>query len=169
MENLRLRDDCQSEQHIRGSPQVSLRGQSSQLVNGQSDQAKDVLKQLQVCANHPEEASSMDKRQRKMTNKGREYRKEFLGKKRTNLVSRIIRKSSEIDVLLYSHQNDVAVKEELAQLNDIFKLVEDINQEMIELDDNYTEELWFTDIDEKVFSFKACVRYFLTNFYFFTK
>ena len=25
---------------------------------------------------------------------------------------------------------------------------------MIELDDNYTEELWFTDIDEKVFSFK---------------
>ena len=69
-------------------------------------------------------------------------------------MSRIIRKSSEIDVLLYSHQNDVTVKEQLAQLSDIFKLIEDINQEMIELDDNYTEELWFTDIDEKVFSFK---------------
>ena len=40
MENLRLRDDYQSEQHIRGSQQVSLRGQSSQLVDGQSDQAK---------------------------------------------------------------------------------------------------------------------------------
>ena len=50
--------------------------------------------------------------------------------------------------------NDVTVKEQLAQLSDIFKLIEDINQEMIELDDNYTEELWFTDIDEKVFSFK---------------
>ena len=96
----------------------------------------------------------MDKRQRKTTDKGMEYRKVILDKKRTNLVSRIIRKSSEIDVLLYSHQNDVTVNEELAQLNDTFKLIEDINQEMIELDDNYTEELWFTDIDEKVFSFK---------------
>ena len=69
-------------------------------------------------------------------------------------MSRIIRKSSETDVLLYSHKNDVTVKEELAQLSDTFKLIEDINQEMIELDDKYTEELWFTDIDEKVFSFK---------------
>ena len=97
---------------------------------------------------------------RKITVKGRGYRKEILDKKRTNLVPRIIRKSSEIDVLLYSHQNDVTVKEqlavieELAQLSDIFKLIEDINQEMIKLDDDYTEQLWFTDIDEKVFSFK---------------
>ena len=34
MENLRLRDDCQMEKHITGSYQVSLRGQSSQLVDG---------------------------------------------------------------------------------------------------------------------------------------
>ena len=154
MENLRLRDDCQMEEHITGSHQVSLRGQSSQLVDGQSNQAKDVLKQLEVCAAHPEEAGNMNKRQRKITNNGREYRKQILDKKRTNLVSRIIRISSEIDVLLYSHQNGVTVKKQLAQLSDIFKLIEDINQEMIELDDNYTEELWFTDIDEKVFSFK---------------
>ena len=124
------------------------------MIDGQSNQAKDVLKWLQACAAQPEEAGNMDKRERKVTDKGREYRKEILDKKRTNLVSRIIRKSSEIDVLLYSHQNDVIVKEQLAQLSDIFKLIEDINQEMIELDDNYTEELWFTDIDEKVFSFK---------------
>ena len=64
-------------------------------------------------------------------------------------MSRIIGKSSEIDVLL-----DVTVKEQLTQLRDIFKLIEDMNQEMIELDDNYTEELWSTDIDEKLFSFK---------------
>ena len=71
-----------------------------------------------------------------MTDKGREYRKEILDKKRTNLVSRIIRKSSEIDVLLYSHQNDVNVKDQLAQLSEIFNLIEDINQEMIKLDEN---------------------------------
>ena len=51
-------------------------------------------------------------------------------------MSRIIRKSIEIDVLLYSRQNDVTVNEELAQLNDTFTLIEDINQEMKELDDN---------------------------------
>ena len=61
MENLRLRDDCQREEHITGSHQVSLRGQSSQLVDGQSNQAKDVLKQLEVCAAYHEEAGSMEK------------------------------------------------------------------------------------------------------------
>ena len=115
-----------------------MREQSSQLVDGQSNQAKDVLKQLEVCAAHTEEVSSINKRQRKTTDKGREYRKDILDKKGTNLVLRIIRKSSETDVLLYSHQNDVIVKEELAQLSEIFKLIENINQEMRELDDNYT-------------------------------
>ena len=52
MENLRLRDDCQREEHITGSHQVSLRGQSSHLVDGQSNQAKDVLMQWKVCAAH---------------------------------------------------------------------------------------------------------------------
>ena len=160
MENLRQRDDCQREERITGSHQVSLKGQSSQLVDGQSNQAKDVLKQLEVCVPHPEEAGNLDKRQRKMTDKGREYRKKILDKKRTNLVSRSNRKSIEIDDLLYSHQN-VTVKKELAQLSEIFKLIEDINQEMIELDDNYTEELWFTDIDEKVSSFKHKVHNWL--------
>ena len=99
MKNLRLRGDSQREEHITGTHQISLRGQSSQLVDGQSNETKDVLKQLEVWAAHPEEAGSMDKRLSKMTEKGREYRKEILDKKRTNLVSRIIRKSSEIDVL----------------------------------------------------------------------
>lgn len=59
-----------------------------------------------------------------------------------------------IYILLYYHQNDVFSREELAQLIDMFKLIEDVNQEMTELDDNYTEQLWFADIDKKVFSLK---------------
>ena len=55
----------------------------------------------------------------------------------------------------------MTVKEKLAQLSDLFKLIEDINQEMTELDDNYTEELWFTDINEKVFSIKHKVHNWL--------
>ena len=68
-------------------------------MDGQLNKAKDVLKQLEVHAAHPEEAGSTDEPQRKLTNKGRQYRREILDK-RTNLMSRIIRKSSEIDVLL---------------------------------------------------------------------
>ena len=46
------------------------------------------------------------------------------------------------------------MKEELAQLGDIFNPIEEINQEVLELDDDYIEELWFPDNDEKVFPFK---------------
>ena len=78
----------------------------------------------------------------------------ILDKKKKALVSRVNRKMSNIDVLLYTHENDTTVKEELQQLNDVFKLIEEINQEMIELDDNYTEDMWFSEIDDKFFAFK---------------
>ena len=44
MGNLRLRDDFQRVEHIRGITPVSLRGQSSQLVDGQQNQAKEGFK-----------------------------------------------------------------------------------------------------------------------------
>ena len=72
------------------------------MVDRQLNQAKYFLKQLEVCPAHPKEADSTDKHQRKMTEKGREYKKEVIGKKRANLVSRIIRKSCEIDLFLLS-------------------------------------------------------------------
>ena len=34
------------------------------------------------------------------------------------------------------------------------RLIDEVNQEMTELDDNYTGYMWFSDIDDKVFSFK---------------
>ena len=46
------------------------------------------------------------------------------------------------------------MKGKLSQLSDIFKLMEDINQETIEVDDHYTEELWFVEVDERILSFK---------------
>ena len=76
MENLRLRNDCQKKEHIRRSHLVSLTGQSNQLVDGQLNQTKDVLKQFEVVV-----INSTNKRQRKMTDEGRGYRKEILDKK----------------------------------------------------------------------------------------
>ena len=47
----------------------------------------------------------------------------LLEKKRSKFVSRVIRKSIETDNLMYSFQNDIAVKEELQPPSDIFKIV----------------------------------------------
>ena len=46
------------------------------------------------------------------------------------------------------------MKEELQQLNDVFKLKDKINQDINELDGNYTEDMWLSDIDNKTFVFK---------------
>ena len=78
-----------------------------------------------------------------MTDNGRKYRKTVLYNKMTSLVSRITRKSSEIEDLLYSHQNEITVKEKLSQLSDIFKLIEEINQGMIEVADDTLKDCGF--------------------------
>ena len=76
-----------------------------------------------------------------------------LEKKRAKLVSRLLRKSSEIDDLMYSYQNSITVKEELAQLNSMFKMLVDIHEEFEQIEKEYTDDIWFDDIDQKVFSF----------------
>ena len=54
---------------------------------------------------------------------------------------------SDVDVFLYTYENDITLKEELQQLNDVVKLLDEINQEMAELDDNYTKDMLFSDKD----------------------
>ena len=68
-----------------------------------------------------------------MTKKGREYRLSTLENKRPKLVS------SEIDDLMYSYQNSKTVKEELAHLNDMFKMLVDIHEEFEQIDKEYTD------------------------------
>ena len=64
---------------------------------------------------------------------------------------------NNVNVFLYTHKNDVTLKEELQQLNDVFKLIDKINQEVIELDDNYTEDMWFSNIDDKVLNTESTI------------
>ena len=68
------------------------------------------------------------KRNRKMTGKGRQYRLAVLEKRQVKLVARTIRKSSEIDDLMYSHHNSITVKEELAQQNEMFRMLVEIHE-----------------------------------------
>ena len=48
-----------------------------------------------------------------MAEKGRECRLSTLENKRAKLVFSLLRKSSEMDDLMYSYQNSITVKEEL--------------------------------------------------------
>ena len=84
-----------------------------------------------------------------------------LEKKRAKLVSRLLRKSTEIDDLMYSYQNSITVKEELAQLNDTFTMLVDIHEEFEKIEKEYTDDIWFDDIDQKLFSFKHKVHNWL--------
>ena len=72
-----------------------------------------------------------------------------LENKHAKLVSRILRKSSEIDDLMYSYQNSITVKEELVQLNYIFKMLVNIHEDFEQIDKEYTNDIGFDDIDQK--------------------
>ena len=69
------------------------------------------------------------------------------------MASRVIRKSSVVDDLAYSFQKGITVEEELQQLNNVFKMLAEIHEELDSIDDQYIDELWFEDIDQKLFSF----------------
>ena len=101
------------------------------------------------------------KRQVKPGEKGKECKMVLLEIKTSKLVSRVIRKSSEIDDLMYSFQNGIAVKEELQQLNDMFKILVEVHEEVENIDGQYTDELWFGDIDQKIFFLKHKVHNWL--------
>ena len=146
MTNLSLRDDFQSGDHVSRHHPDPMRGQTSELTDDHFQEENSKA--------HYINDTDTGKQKRTLTEKGQQYGASILDKKKKALVSRVNRKMSDVDVLLYTHENDTTVKEELQQLNDVFKLIEEINQEMIELDDNYTEDMWFSEIDDKVLTFK---------------
>ena len=62
-----------------------------------------------------------------MTEKGQECHFTTLDNKHARLVSRLLRKFSEIDDLMYSYQNSITVEEDLAQLNDMLEILVDVH------------------------------------------
>ena len=66
------------------------------------------------------------------------------------------KKAGAIDDLLYSATNHVAVKEELGQYSDIFKLLSTYEEycELVDADDQKHQVNWFDDLGQDVFNFK---------------
>ena len=59
-----------------------------------------------------------------------------------------------IDKVLYSSTNASAVQEQLNQLDDLFQIIESIQEEMITLDPSYNDDDWVDQLDGKLFSIK---------------
>ena len=58
---------------------------------------------------------------------------------------------------MYSYQNCITAKEDLEQLNNMFTMVVEIHHEQEEIDEQYDDEIWLDDMDQKIFSFKKKV------------
>ena len=162
MENLRLRDDGH---HTRGSQSTRFEDGHFQMIDpleiGNVGTVQEKLKEAHAVISAEQESQGYQgdqqiqgKRQPKLTKKGREYCLSTLENKHVKLVFRLLGKSSEIDDLIYSYQNSITVKEELAQLNDLFKMLVDIHEGFEQIDKEYTDNIWFDDIDQKMLSFK---------------
>ena len=104
MENLKLRDH-QEEEYVSRNQYHLVRGWIYQLIDkepsvGQADGAWNRMRSAEAQPDETKKLEQVNRRCRTLTEKGREYRISILDKKRSSLVSRIIRKSSEINDLI---------------------------------------------------------------------
>ena len=103
-------------------------------------------------------------RSRNLTEKGLSYKKETLRERRRKINSRLIRKYSTIEDLLFSSKSIIAVEEEMKQFNGLFKMLLDAHQEYNQLlgdDERGRDDDWFDDVDTQVCSFKRKVHCWL--------
>ena len=70
---------------------------------------------------------------------------------------RIVRKLSVVDSLLYLSRNVETVREQMLQINDIFKQLMDVHKEynsLLPLEAQEDDKKWFDDIDADILVFK---------------
>ena len=72
-------------------------------------------------------------RSRNLIEKGLTYKKKSLRAERSKINSRLIRKHSTIEDLLFSSKDITAMEKEIKQFNDLFKMMLDVYQEYSQL------------------------------------
>ena len=138
------------------SQQLKNENQPSSLENVIGEESNQLMELQSVAANDEtaldelDEGHSRSRRTRTITRKGRRYQADLLSEKMRRAVSRMQRKSSAINDLLYSASNQVAVREELHQYSDLFKLVTASHEEycgLLDVGNQQPEGNWFDDLD----------------------
>ena len=85
-----------------------------------------------------------------MTETGKSFRLSTLKERREKINAWLQRKNSLIVDLLFPTRNLVAVEEELAQFNDLFKMLLSMHEEynaLLEDEERAVEDDWFDDLD----------------------
>ena len=98
-----------------------------------------------------------EKKKSKPTEHWQAYQTSQSEDRRMTLHSRLLRKSSAVDELLYSVRNVEAVRKQMLQIDDVFKILIEVHREynsLLPLEMQEQDEDWFDDIDEKMMSFK---------------
>ena len=78
----------------------------------------------------------------------------------------MMRKCCIIEDLLLSNKNRISVEEELAEFNDLFKMLLNIHEEhsqVLDDDERAGEDDWFDDLDNKVCTFKRKIHNWLRS------
>ena len=113
-----------------------------------------------------ENGEGRSKRSRNLTPKRLEYKCNILQEGRSKINGNLIRKYATIEDLLFSTRNVVAVQEEMAQFNDLFKMLLSAHEEynaLLEDEARDKKDEWFDEIDNPVFSFKRKITCWLKN------
>ena len=112
------------------------------------------------------EVTRKSQRARKQTSKGMQYHVSIMKEKRNKMHSRLTRKSTAVQDLLYTSRNIVAVEEEMGQYNDILKMLMSLNDEyakMLDAEEQIKNDEWVELLDEEVFNFKRGINIWLKN------
>ena len=96
-------------------------------------------------------------RKKKMTEKVRGFQLDELERKWSYLHKKMTRKTNTVEDMLYSFKNTESVREQLQQLDDIFRKMLDVQKSLNSLlppAEQQRDEEWFDDLDRNICSFK---------------
>ena len=135
----------------------------------QQDIAQGIENFLFSIDSNPEVGHSFDgitKRSRKQTEKGLAYSLQVLFEKRKRLLSRLQRKSENINTLIQSKLNVQTVNEEFNQYDDLLKMFLDTDyQYRSKLEDSQQIEdgNWFDEVNQNIITFKHLVNNYIQD------
>ena len=102
----------------------------------------------------------VSRRKKKLTEKMRRFQLDELERKQSNLHRKMTRKTNTVEDLLYSFKNTEAVREQLHQFDDIFRMMLDVQKSYNSLlppAKQQRDEESFDDLNHNVCSFKQSV------------
>ena len=105
-------------------------------------------------------------RRRNLAEKGRAYRATVLKERREKIKGRMMRKCGVIEDFLFSKKSRIAVEKELAQFNDLFKMLLSIHEEysqVLDDEERADEDDWFDDLGNTVCNFKRKIHRWLRS------